>query len=209
MSTNSGRVNRRFSENELQDMAAALDLLDQSIPFFRGLSPRDQRRLVRIGTSNQEFVHTIKLAVDNVDVLPGYISMMEFQNEYAIYFQLEALIATVKGLEEKLKHTQLAAGNHLMNDCLDVYKTMAAAVDRGVAEVAPYYEEAQKRFESQGRGSSDQENDPFDPTSDEPTALPATDLSMSQVNTAGAGGNILGSAAGSLDPGDAPVNSPA
>ncbi len=164
MSTNPGRVNRQFSANELKDIATALDLLDQSFSFSRGLSPRDQRRLVRIGTSNKKFVQTVKHAVDNVAVLPGYVSMTEFQNEYAIFFQIEALLATLRSFEEKLRQTQLVAGKHLMNDCLDVYKTMESAVNRGFAEVVPYYEEVKKRFEGQGRRSSSQKgSDPVDP----------------------------------------------
>ncbi len=173
MSTNPGRVNRQFSDNELKDIATALDLLNQSFSFSRGLSSRDQRRLVRIGTSNRKFVQTAKHAVDNVPVLPGYISMTEFQNEYAIFFQIEALLATLRSFEEKLRHTQLAAGKHLMNDCLDVYKTMESAVNRGFAEVVPYYEEAKKRFEGQGRRSSSQkESDPEEPPLSD---LPAND----------------------------------
>ncbi len=178
MSTNPGRVNRQFSDNELKDIATAIDLLNQSFSFSRGLSSRDQRRLVRIGTSNRKFVQTVKHAVDNVAVLPGYISMTEFQNEYAIFFQIEALLATLRSFEEKLRQTQLVAGKHLMNDCLDVYKTMESAVNRGFAEVVPYYEEAKKRFEGQGRRSSSRkESDPeeLSPVEPPPADLSATD----------------------------------
>ncbi len=213
MSTNPGRVNRQFSDNELKDIATALDLLNQSFSFSRGLSSRDQRRLVRIGTSNRKFVQTVKHAVDNVAVLPGYISMTEFQNEYAIFFQIEALLATLRSFEEKLRQTQLVAGNHLMNDCLDVYKTMESAVNRGFAEVVPYYEEAKKRFEGQGRRSSSRkESDPVElspvepppvelspddpppdqPSPGDPTGSPISGLPTSPLSGNGPGNKLNG-----------------
>ncbi len=209
MSTNASRVNRQFTTNELQDIDTALDLLEQSFPFFRGLSPRDLTRQLRIGTSNQEFVQAIKLAVDNLNILPGYLSTSEFENEFQLYFQLDALIASLKGILEKLIHTQIVAGNHLMNDSLDVYHTMEAAVRRGIADVVPFYKDAQKRFDGQGRVSSDQEDESGSPASDNQDAPPVLDPPMGPVNGGGSGGNTSGNTGGGNAPSDPPVVGPA
>lgn len=208
MSTNAGRVNRQFSPNELQDIGTALNLLEQSFPFFRGINPRDQRRLLRIGTSNQEFVQSIKLAVDNLNILPGYLSIAQFENEYTLYFQLDAMIASLKGYLEKLHQTQLAAAHHLMNDCLDVYRTMEAAVGRGIAEVVPFYDEASKRFDGQGRSSSDQGNEPDGSPSEDSDTPPVLDPPVGPVNGGSSGSNSGGDNGGNLAPSDTPMNGP-
>ena len=163
MSVNISRLDRSFSQTEVQDITTAFQSVDTIFDFHQGVSPADSPRMLRIGTNNRRFVQEVRMAVDDFPwLLPGFVTQGSFNNGFDLWFQLDDMEAYLESLLNRVSQTKLVTGHHLMRDCLDIYSSMQHAVHRGVSGVVPYLASAERRFENLG-GSSSYNDDPTGP----------------------------------------------
>ncbi len=88
----------------------------------------------------------IQAAVNNPDILPGFIKPQDLKTDLDLYHALDELVLLVQQTAEKLADTQLLAGSEAYASALTIYKIFGAAAGTGVAGSKTVHEQLRQRF---------------------------------------------------------------
>jgi len=145
--TTINRVNATLTPEAVKTVKNAIAGIQQALPFLVGLTPAERMSLPKISVSNKVFTEdAIQAAVNNPDILPGFIKPQDLQTDLDLYHALDELVLLVAQTAEKLADTQLLAGSEAYTSALTIYKIFGAAAGTGVAGSKTVHEQLRQRF---------------------------------------------------------------
>jgi hypothetical protein len=149
--TQSNRVSVTLTDQQLSDVRTAFKTITGLMPFLTGLTPEERQAIPKINDSNKTFTEdAIVSAVNNADLLPGYFSSAEMQNDLTLYKQLDEFSLLASQLSEKIDDTRMIAGSEAYINALTMYRLMEAASKAGVPGSDAVYDLLKQRFAGQG-----------------------------------------------------------
>ena len=138
---------------EAQITAAKNSLVqfDAQFPFLIGLTVEEKTTLPAINVDNKIFTEdAINAAVNNMDMLPGYLSVSGVQTDMKLFNQLDELVPMVRKQLEKLEDTRFLAGSEAYSTALMIYKLFGAAAESGIPGADAIVAQLRERFTSNG-----------------------------------------------------------
>lgn len=151
------RIDVIVKDPEIIAVKAAMQTINDSLPFLIGLTKTERETMNAIDVDNKGFAEdALNAGINNPDMLSKYISVEAMQKDLTLYGQLDVLAGLTKQLLEKLEDTKLLAGSEAYTSALALYKMFIGAADAGVPGADSIVAVLRKRFTSKG-------NRPFNP----------------------------------------------
>ena len=120
-----------------------------NLHFQKGLTADERKTLNTIDVNNKAFTEdAINAGVNNVTLVPPYISVANMKNDLTLFTQLDELSGIANQLCERIEDTRMLAGSEAYASALALYKTFGAAADAGVPGADSIVEQLKKRFAS-------------------------------------------------------------
>ena len=124
-------ISATLSEAELQEIKAALQTIQQKLPFLITLSAEERRKLFKMGDKSLAFVNnSLMAAQSNPDILPASFNVGEFVKDYQLATSLNEVLLGLQQLSEQVDDTLLAVGSEAMNSSLTVYDYVKTAAKK-------------------------------------------------------------------------------
>lgn len=122
------RTDFSLSEQDIQDIKQALDLIEAKMPFLVTLSTDDRKRLYKLGDKRFNFVrNSFSAAQSNPEILPSSFNVREFSRDYQLTLQLSELLLRLQQLQEQVDDTMTVVGSNVMAQSLTVYDYVKTA----------------------------------------------------------------------------------
>ena len=145
------RLNVTATEAQITAVKDAIQVLIDNLPFLIGLTMEERETLPAIDVENKVFTEdAITAGVNNMEMLPSFISVSFMQTDMTLFNQLDEVILLMKQFMEKLEDTQLLAGSEAYVTALMIYKLFGAAADAGVPGADAIVAQLRERFAEQG-----------------------------------------------------------
>ncbi|MEH2261181.1 hypothetical protein [Nostoc sp.] len=143
-----------LSPQDIQEIRAALQIVQKKLPFLITLSTEERRKLVKMGDKSLAFVNnSITAAQSNREILPATFDVEELVQDYQLAAALTELLISMQQLTEQVDDTLMAVGSEAMTSSLTVYDYVKTASKKtpGLKTVA---EQLGERFKAIGKGKS-------------------------------------------------------
>jgi hypothetical protein len=125
------QTKRELSDQDMQDIKQAIDLIQSKMPFLITLSADERKRLYKMGDKRLSFVkNSLSAAQSNPNILPASFDVNEFSNDYQLAMQLSELQMRLQQLHEQVDDTVLAVGSEAMTNSLTVYDYVKTAAKK-------------------------------------------------------------------------------
>lgn len=145
------RLNIVATEAQITAAKNSLVQFDAQFPFLIGLTVDEKTTLPAINVDNKIFTEdAINAAVNNMDMLPGYLSVSGVQTDMMLFNQLDELVPMVRKQLEKLEDTRFLAGSEAYSTALMIYKLFGAAAESGIPGADAIVAQLRERFTSNG-----------------------------------------------------------
>lgn len=145
------RLNIVATEAQITAAKNSLVQFDAQFPFLIGLTVEEKTTLPAINVDNKIFTEdAINAAVNNMDMLPGYLSVIGVQTDMKLFNQLDELVPMVRKQLEKLEDTRFLAGSEAYTTALMIYKLFGAAAESGIPGADAIVAQLRERFTSNG-----------------------------------------------------------
>ena len=145
------RLNIVATEAQITAAKNSLVQFDAQFPFLIGLTVEEKTTLPAINVDNKIFTEdAINAAVNNMDMLPGYLSVSGVQTDMQLFNQLDELVPMVRKQLEKLEDTRFLAGSEAYSTALMIYKLFGAAAESGIPGADAIVAQLRERFTSNG-----------------------------------------------------------
>lgn len=120
-----------LSAADIQEIKAALQTVQQKLPFLVTLSTEERRKLVKMGDKSLAFVNnSVTAAQSNREILPASFNVEELVRDYQLASTLTELLTLIKQLNEQVDDTLLAVGSEAMTGSLTVYDYVKTAAKK-------------------------------------------------------------------------------
>ncbi|MCC5628180.1 hypothetical protein [Nostoc sphaeroides] len=117
-----------LSPQDIQEIKAALQTVQQKMPFLITLSTEERRKLVKMGDKSLAFVNnSVTAAQSNREILPATFDVEELVRDYQLATALTELLISVQQLAEQVDDTLMAVGSEAMTSSLTVYDYVKTA----------------------------------------------------------------------------------
>ena len=117
-----------LSPQDIQEIKAALQKIQQKMPFLVTLSTEERRKLVKMGDKSLAFVNnSVTAAQSNREILPATFDVEELVRDYQLATALTELLISVQQLAEQVDDTLMAVGSEAMTSSLTVYDYVKTA----------------------------------------------------------------------------------
>ncbi|MEA5600114.1 hypothetical protein [Nostoc sp. UHCC 0252] len=117
-----------LSPQDIQEIKAALQTVQQKMPFLVTLSTEERRKLVKMGDKSLAFVNnSVTAAQSNREILPATFDVEELVRDYQLATALTELLISVQQLAEQVDDTLMAVGSEAMTSSLTVYDYVKTA----------------------------------------------------------------------------------
>src|SRR5690606_26480282 len=141
------RVKTTISPEDMDEIRAAFQTLNDKLPFLVGISPTERRALPKMRMQNKVFTEdAIRAMKASPELLPGYISLEDLQMDMTLLIQLNQILGMSRSLVEKLLDTQILVGSEAYSTALLVYDIYKTSYKAGLPGAAAAYEEFYERF---------------------------------------------------------------
>ncbi|BAY90718.1 MULTISPECIES: hypothetical protein [unclassified Tolypothrix] len=140
-----------LSPQDIQEIKASLQTIQQKLPFLVTLSNEERRRLLKMGDKSLAFVNnSVTAAQSNRDILPASFDVEELVRDYQLATALTELLTSIRQLNEQVDDTLLAVGSEAMTSSLTVYDYVKTAAKKtpGLKTVAEQLGERFKAIKS-------------------------------------------------------------
>ncbi|BAZ00952.1 hypothetical protein NIES37_49500 [Tolypothrix tenuis PCC 7101] len=140
-----------LSPQDIQEIKASLQTIQQKLPFLITLSNEERRRLLKMGDKSLAFVNnSVTAAQSNRDILPASFDVEELVRDYQLATALTELLTSIRQLNEQVDDTLLAVGSEAMTSSLTVYDYVKTAAKKtpGLKTVAEQLGERFKAIKS-------------------------------------------------------------
>lgn len=141
-------VSATLSDADIQEIKAALQTIEQKLPFLITLTADERRKLFKMGDKSLAFVNnSLTAAQSNTDILPASFNLEEFRRDYQLITSLTDIFFRLQQLTEKVDDTLMAVSSEAMSSSLSVYDYVKAAAKKtpGLKSVA---EQLGERFKA-------------------------------------------------------------
>ena len=141
-------VSATISDADIEEIKAALQTIEQKLPFLVTLSAEERRKLFKMGDKSLAFVsNSLTAAQSNPDILPASFDLEEFRRDYQLITSLTDIFFRLQQLTEKVDDTLMAVSCEAMSSSLSVYDYVKAAAKKtpGLKTVA---EQLGERFKA-------------------------------------------------------------
>ncbi|MEH2347040.1 MAG: hypothetical protein V7K55_03390 [Nostoc sp.] len=117
-----------LSPQDIQEIKAALQTVQQKMPFLITLSTEERRKLLKMGDKSLAFVNnSVTAAQSNREILPATFDVEELVRDYQLATALTELLISVQQLAEQVDDTLMAVGSEAMTSSLTVYNYVKTA----------------------------------------------------------------------------------
>jgi hypothetical protein len=143
-----------LSPEDVQEIKAALQTVQNKLPFLVALSPEERRKLVKMGDKSLAFVNnSVTAAQSNREIFPASFDVEEFVRDYQLATTLSELLTSMRQLTEQVDDTLLAVGSEAMTSSLTVYDYVKTAAKKtpGLKTIA---EQLGERFKAINKNKS-------------------------------------------------------
>ncbi len=124
-------ITATLSEAELEEIKAALQTIEQKLPFLINLTTEERRRLFKIGSKSLAFVNnSLTAAQSNRDILPASFDLEEFARDYQLAAALTDIFFRLQQITEKVDDTLMAVSSEAMSSSLTVYDYVKTAAKK-------------------------------------------------------------------------------
>jgi hypothetical protein len=145
------RIDTVISDADLAKVNAALNDIESTLSFLKGLTVEERIQLPKINVANKSFTQdAINAVVNNGTMLPAYLDQTAMQNDMNLYNQLDKLAGRIRQVLEKIDDTQMLAGSEAFVAALTAYKLFSAAAAAGIPGSDAIYDTLRERFAGQG-----------------------------------------------------------
>ncbi len=128
---NSQNITASVTPEDIQEIKAALQTIQQKLPFLITLSAEERRKLVKMGDKSLAFVsNSVTAAQSNRNILPSSFDVEEFVQDYQLAIILNELLISMRQLNEQVDDTLLAVGSEAMTSSLTVYNYVKTAAKK-------------------------------------------------------------------------------
>lgn len=124
-------ITATLSDADIQEITAALEVIEQKLPFLVHLTTDERRKLFKMGDKSLAFVsNSLTAAQSNRNILPPSFDLEEFARDYQLSSALTTIFFRLQQLTEKVDDTLLAVNSEAMDSSLCVYDYVKAAAKR-------------------------------------------------------------------------------
>ncbi len=125
------KISKAFTTEEVDALTGAVTALGVLITAFAvNLTLKERRSLTMIGPRNFTFVEqAYKYGVDHPHLVPPYIDMQEFKNDWELFNIVKGLVKLLEPMIEKLTDSYKAAGSEAFSTARSFYKAIKVAAD--------------------------------------------------------------------------------
>lgn len=124
-------VTATLKEADIKEIKAALEIIQQKLPFLITLSVEERRKLFKMGDKSLAFVNnSLTVAQSNRDILPASFDLDEFVRDYQLAATLTELLLGLRQMTEQVDDTLLAVGSEAMSSSLTVYDYVKTAAKK-------------------------------------------------------------------------------
>ena len=124
-----------LSPEDIQEIKAALQIIEQKMPFLIALTAQERRKLFKMGDKSLAFAtNSVNAAQSNREILPASFDIEEFIQNYQLVTTLSELLISIRQLTEQVDDTLLAVGSEAMLGSLTVNRPHC----KGTALLCPY-----------------------------------------------------------------------
>ncbi|GET38866.1 hypothetical protein [Microseira wollei] len=124
-------ITASVSEADVQAIKAALQTIEQKLPFLITLSAEERRKLSKMGAKSLSFVNnSLTAAQSNPDILPASFDLEEFAQDYKLATTLTDIFFRLEQLTEKVDDTLMAVSSEAMSSSLTVYDYVKTAAKK-------------------------------------------------------------------------------
>lgn len=124
-------ITATLSETDIQDIKAALQTIQQKLPFLITLTTDERRKLYKMGDKSIAFVNnSLTAAQANRNILPASFDVDEFVRDYQLSVSLTELLIGLRQVTEQVDDTLLAVGSETMSSSLTVYDYVKTAAKK-------------------------------------------------------------------------------
>ncbi|WP_442938150.1 hypothetical protein [Nostoc sp.] len=117
-----------LSAQDIQEIKAALQKIQQKLPFLVTLSTEERRKLVKMGDKSLAFVsNSFTAAQSNREILPATFDIEELVRDYQLATALTELLISMQQLTQQVDDTLMAVGSEVMTSSLTVYDYVKTA----------------------------------------------------------------------------------
>jgi hypothetical protein len=121
-------ISAKLSDTDLQEIKAALVVIETKLPFLVHLTVEERRKLFKMGNKSLAFVsNSLTAAQSNPDILPASFDLDEFMSDYQLATALTEVHLRLQQLTEKVDDTLLAVSSEAMHSSLTVYDYVKTA----------------------------------------------------------------------------------
>jgi hypothetical protein len=121
-------ITATLSPADVQEIKAALQTIEQKLPFLIHLTTEERRRLYKMGAKSLTFVNnSLTTAQSNRDILPASFDVEEFARDYQLAATLTEIFFGLQQLHEKVDDTLMAVSSKAMNSSLTLYDYVKTA----------------------------------------------------------------------------------
>ncbi len=121
-----------LSPEDIQEIKAALQIIEQKMPFLIALTAQERRKLFKMGDKSLAFVtNSVNAAQSNREILPPSFDIEQFIQDYhQLATTLSELLISIRQLTEQIDDTLLAVGSEAMLGSLTVYDYVKTAAKK-------------------------------------------------------------------------------
>ena len=124
-------ITATLTEADIQAIKAAMETIEQKLPFLITLTAEERRKLYKMGSKSLSFVNnSLTVAQSNQDILPASFDLDEFMRDYQLSAALTELLFSLKQLTEKVDDTLMAVSSEAMSSSLTVYDYIKTAAKK-------------------------------------------------------------------------------
>lgn len=124
-------ITATLKEADIKEIKAALETIQQKLPFLITLSVEERRKLYKMGDKSLAFVNnSLTAAQSNRDILPASFDVEEFLRDYQLAATLTELLLGLRQVTEQVDDTLMAVGSEAMTSSLTVYDYVKTAAKK-------------------------------------------------------------------------------
>ena len=133
MSVNNSQIDITLTTEQEATIIAAMEALENVVPFLVSLTPADRQRLFKLGTRSEGFVaEALSAAQQHADNLPPALEIAQLQRDLALRQALLPLVQRARLLYTKLNDTWMLAGADAMQTATAIYRVLRAQRGEGL-----------------------------------------------------------------------------
>nr|VFJ42712.1 MAG: hypothetical protein BECKFW1821A_GA0114235_100254 [Candidatus Kentron sp. FW] len=121
-------IDATLSPADVKAIKAAVDTIEQKLPFLVNLTPKERKALFKAGPDSVSFLqNALDAARDHPNILPPTFDTPAFQHDVELFTAMTDVDAVIAALAAEVDDTRMAVGGEAMQEASQVYTYVKAA----------------------------------------------------------------------------------